>query len=269
MPLPPFHYHFDVLAVVAILAGGYAYAEARLRPLTAPGSIPASRNQRISWYAGVGTVLLAAGWPMHDLAEQTLFSFHMVEHTIIGYLTPVLLLRGMPRWMADATLGRAARWLRPLAQPVFAFFVFNFLIVFVHWPVAVNWQLGNEWSHLALHALLFGSGVLLFLPIHSPTPAIPRMVEPMQMLYLFMNTIVPIVPASFLAFSHDPLFPIYGDGPASWGLTFQEDQTIAGIFMKIVGGFYLLGSIAVIWFNWYKSERELDALERELVDASR
>lgn len=264
MPLPPFHYHLDVLAVVLVLAGGYAYGERRLRAVLAPDAKPATGKQQASWYFGVLSILLAAGWPIHDLAEETLFTFHMVEHTIIGYLTPVLLLRGMPRWMADHTLGRAARFIRPLAQPVFAFFLFNFLIVFIHWPEAVNWQLNHESSHLALHTLLFISGVLLFLPVHSPTPAIPRMVEPMQMLYLFLNTIVPIVPASFLAFSHEPLYPIYGDGPASWGLTFQEDQTIAGVFMKLVGGFYLLGSIAAIWFRWYRQERALDAVEREL-----
>jgi putative membrane protein len=266
VPLPPIHLHLDVLAVVLALGFGYVYAERVLRPLRAPNAQPATRKQWWSWQMGVLTILLSAGWPMHDLAEETLFTFHMIEHTIIGYLTPVLLLRGMPRWMADTTLGHpsVARWLRPIAHPVVGFFSFNFLIVFVHWPVAVGWQLQSEWTHLAMHALLFGAGLLLFLPIHSPTIAIPRMAEPMQMLYLFMNTIIPIVPASFLAFSLDPLYPMYGDGPASWGLSFQSDQAMAGIFMKLVGGFYLLGSIAAIWFRWTGKERSLEGIEREL-----
>lgn len=271
MPLPPFHLHLDVLAVVFVLAFGYSYAERVLRPLHNPGAVPATRKQWWSFQMGVFTILLSAGWPMHDLAEQTLFTFHMIEHTIIGYLTPVLLLRGMPRWMADATLGHrlVAPWLRRLANPVVGFFSFNILIVFVHWPAAVGWQLDSEFLHLSMHAVLFGTGMLLFLPIHSPTPAIPRMAEPMQMLYLFLNTIIPIVPASFLAFSHDPLYPMYGEGPASWGLTFQADQTIAGVFMKLVGGFYLFGSIAAIWFRWSGRERTLEAVERELAGTGR
>lgn len=268
MPLPPFHLHLDVLAVVLVLSLGYVYADRVIRPIRGFPEIP--RRKWWSWQAGVFTILLSAGWPMHDLAEETLFTFHMIEHTIIGYLTPVLLLRGMPSWLGDATLGhpKVAGWLRPLAHPVVGFFSFNLLIVFVHWPAAVAWQLSNEPTHLVIHAVLFFSGLLLFLPIHSPTAAIPRMGEPMQMLYLFLNTIIPIVPASFLAFSHDPLYPMYGGGPASWGLTFQEDQTIAGIFMKVVGGFYLLGSIAAIWFRWYRQEQRLDQIERRMVDST-
>lgn len=264
MPLPAFHPHWDVLAVVTVLALGYAYAERRLRPVVAPNARPATTRQWWSWQIGVATILLSAGWPMHDLAEETLFTFHMIEHTIIGYLTPVLILRGMPRWMADATLGRLPATVRKLAHPVIGFFSFNVMIVFVHWPEAVGWQLNSEFLHLSMHAVLFFAGTLMFLPIFSPTPAIPRLSEPMQMLYLALNTIIPIVPASFLAFSHEPLYPMYGGGPASWGLTFQEDQTIAGIFMKVVGGFYLLGSIAAIWFKWFRREQAVDRIEREL-----
>lgn len=266
MPLPAFHFHGDVVAVVFFLAFGYFYAETRIRPVITP--TPATTRQRWSWTIGVLTILLSAGWPVHDLAEETLFFFHMFEHTLIGYLTPVLLLRGIPRWMADRTLGhpKVARWLRPLANPVVGFFSFNILIVLVHWPPAVAWQLNNEVTHFGMHVLLFGTGFLLFLPVYSPTPIIPRMAEPMQMLYLFLNTIIPIIPSTFLVFSTNPLYPMYGNGPASWGLTFQQDQTYAGLFMKLVVGLYLLLSIAAIWFRWSGREQALDRAQHDLVD---
>lgn len=267
MPLPDFHLHLDVLALVFVLAVGWWWAERRLRPLVAPQSDPATRSQWRAWYSGVALMLLASGWPIHDLAEDTLFFFHMLEHMLIGYVVPPLLLVGMPRWMADATLGhrRVAPVLRRVATPVVGFVTFNAAIVAIHWPTAVAWQNQTEWAHFLVHLGFFATAVLLWLPVFSPTPAIPRMSPPGRIGYLFLNTIVPIVPASLLTFTDFAIYPSYGDGPRAWGLTPVEDQTIGGVLMKLGGAFYLLGIIARIWFRWIGEERTLETLERDLV----
>ncbi len=266
MMLPEYTLHLDVWAILVIFAGAYWWAETRFRPHYATQAVAATRKQWRSWYLGVFFIWLASDWPMHDLAEQTLFTAHMIEHMIIGYIVPPLLLRGMPRWMADATLGhpKVAGWLKYLAHPVAGFFAFNSMMVLVHWPEAVTWQIEAEVTHFLYHSVLFVTGVMLWLPIYSPTPAIPRLSQPMQMLYLFLNTLIPTVPASFITFSEIPLYPIYGDGPAAWGLTLVGDQTLAGIVMKIGGGFLLLGRILSIWLDYTRNEREWDAIEREL-----
>ena len=264
--LPPYAFHFDVWAVLVILAGGYWWAERRIRLAAAPAADGASGRQWRSWYIGIFFMWLASDWPMHDLAEERLFTAHMLEHMIIGYVVPPLLLNGMSRWLADATLGSrfVLPWLKPLAHPVVGFFTFNIMLMIVHWPQAVTWQIETEVTHFLYHAVLFVTGVLMWLPVCSPTPAIPRLSRPMQMLYLFLNTLIPTVPASFITFSHVPLYPVYGDGPATWGLTLIGDQTIAGIVMKIGGGFLLLGRILSIWLKYNREEREWDAIEREL-----
>lgn len=264
--IPPYTLHLDVWAVLVILAGGYWWAERRYRPRYAAGSKGATRKQWRSWYLGIFFIWLASDWPMHDLAEQRLFTAHMIEHMLIGYVVPPLLLAGMSRWLADATLGnpRVVPWLKPLAHPVVGFFSFNIMMVVVHWPAAVAWQIEGQVTHLLYHTILFISAVLMWLPVCSPTPAIPRLNQPMQMLYLFLNTLIPTVPASFLTFSEIPLYPIYGDGPTTWGLTLVADQTIAGIVMKLGGGFLLLGRILSIWIDYNRNEREWDAIEREL-----
>ena len=53
--------------------------------------------------------------------------------------------------------------------------------------------------------------------------------------------------------------------PLTWGLTAVQDQTMAGIIMKLAGAFYLLGMIAVLWFRWIREEREWEEIERSLV----
>ncbi len=267
MPLPPFHLHLDVLALIAVLALGWWWADVRIRPLAAPEAPPASRAQRRAWYSGVTIMLIGSGWPIHDLAEQTLFSFHMLEHMLLGYVVPPLLLIGTPRWLADRTLGhpRIAPVMRHIATPVVGFVTFNTAIVAIHWPTAVAWQNQTEWAHFLVHLGFFTTAVLLWIPSFSPTPAIPKLSPPGRIAYTFLNTIVPIVPASLLTFSDIQLYPVYGDAPLAWGITPVEDQTIAGILMKIGGAFYLLGMIGRIWFKWIAEERALDHLERELV----
>lgn len=269
--VPSFQPHFDVWTMLVLLAGGYWWAERRYRPLVDPGAEAATSKQWRSWYLGIFFMWLASDWPMHDLAEERLFTAHMVEHMIIGYVVPPLLLGGMSRWLADRTLGhpKVAPWLRRLAHPVVGFFSFNVMMVVVHWPVAVTWQIEAQFTHFAYHAVLFVSAVLMWLPVMSPTPSIPSLGRPMQMLYLFLNTILPTVPASFITFSSVALYPIYGDGPSTWGLTLVADQTIAGVVMKLGGGFLLLGRILQIWIRYNREERQWDAIERELAESAR
>jgi cytochrome c oxidase assembly factor CtaG len=47
-------------------------------------------------------------------------------------------------------------------------------------------------------------------------------------------------------------------------MTALADQTIAGIIMKLGGGFLIWGTIAVIWMRWTREERQWDEVESSL-----
>jgi putative membrane protein len=266
MPLPPFHPHLDLYLLVFLLGFGYWYADARLRRYLAADAPAATRGQRWQWYGALALLTVVSGWPFHDIGEQALFSVHMVEHMVLVLVVPPLLLRGLPRWLADLTLGNrvVAKVLRPLAKPVPAFVIFNVSYIAIHWPDLVTLMVTNQLVHFAVHSWLFGAAILMWLPVFSPTLAIPRLQPPAQMLYLFLMSLLPTVPASFLTFSSVPIYPVYGDAALAYGLTPVADQTIAGIIMKVVGGFLIWGTIAVIWFRWSKQEREWDQFEASL-----
>jgi putative membrane protein len=86
----------------------------------------------------------------------------------------------------------------------------------------------------------------------------------MQLVYLFLNSILPTIPASFLTFSSVPIYPAYGDASLAFGLTAVADQTIAGLIMKIGGTVYFWILMAVIWFRWASEEKRWDQIEEEL-----
>jgi len=72
---------------------------------------------------------------------------------------------------------------------------------------------------------------------------------------------VPTVPASFLTFGARPLYHIYETFPRI-GISALSDQRAAGLIMKIGGGFILWGFMTVIFFRWFRMERDdgVDAL---------
>jgi putative membrane protein len=259
MSLSPFHVHLDALAIIAALQGAYLWAIIRWGPRrVAPGEEVASRRQMVWFSAGTLTLLVASSWPIHDLGERYLLSVHMVQHTLIALVAPPMLLLGMPAWLL--------RWLlspRPvhavlaqLARPFIAFVLFNTAIVVTHWPLVMNQMLIHHPWHFVGHLVLFTSATLMWWPVISPLPELPTLSYPGRMLYLFLQSIVPTVPASFLTFGSQPLYSFYVSAPRIWGVSVLTDQTVSGLIMKIVGGAILWGVIAVIFFKWYRVEQQ-------------
>jgi putative membrane protein len=117
--------------------------------------------------------------------------------------------------------------------------------------------------HFVAHAVLLTSAVLMWMPVASPLPEVPRATPPMQMLYLFLQTVVPTVPASFLTFGSHPLYQIYETFPRLWGVSALDDQQTAGLIMKIAAGLYLWVVIAAIFFRWYAREERAEQQARQ------
>jgi putative membrane protein len=251
------HAHPDVWLLVAVLAGGYWWALRRWGPRhVSPGDPPATRGQVTCFYLGVLTIWVAADWPIHELSEERLLSVHMVQHLLITLVAPPLLLLGTPGWLLRSLL--RPRWLlgltRRLARPLPALLLFNAFLAFSHWPVIVDAAVSSELVHLSIHTVLVGTALLMWMPVLSPMFEIPRLRYPAQMLYLFAQSIVPTVPASFLTFADGPIYPFYGLAAPLIGVDPVVDQRIAGLTMKLVGGFILWGFIAALFFRWNRQD---------------
>ena len=133
-----------------------------------------------------------------------------------------------------------------------------------HWPAVNELMITSDVAHFAIHAVFFTSAVFMWMPVVSPMPAVPRIAPPARAFYLFLHSIIPTVPASFLTFGTKPIYEIYDAFPKLWGFDTITDQTVAGLIMKLVGGLYLWAIIAVIWFRWYNEEQRWEAREKEL-----
>ena len=171
-----------------------------------------TRFQVTCWSLGVFAMWVASDYPIHDIAERYNFSVHMVQHLIFTMVVAPLLLLGLPG--AGCCAGCSRRdWLfdtvRTLSRFIPALIIFNVVLVFTHWPLIVNEALTSGLVHFLIHALLLVSSLIVWMPIVSPLPEIPRLAPVMQMLYLFAWSVVPTVPASFLTFGASPLYKFY------------------------------------------------------------
>jgi putative membrane protein len=233
---------------------------------------PAATGGQIALFVtGVVVMLVGAAWPMHDLSEGYLYSAHMTQHLLFTLIAPPLLIRGTPDWLLRAFLRPVMPVARLVLKPAVAFVVFNAVLVTTHWPAVVEASVGSEPLHFAIHFVLVLSGLIMWWPVLSPLAELPRLSYPGQMLYLFLQSILPTVPASFLTFGTAPLYHVYETFPRLWGLSALEDMRIAGLIMKLGGGAILWGVLTIVFFKWAGAERsggpntvEWQSVEREI-----
>jgi len=225
-------------------------------------------GRRLYFYAGVVVIFFSLNGWLHDLSDYYLFSAHMVQHLLLTLLVPPLLIVGTPGWTLRRLLDyrliqRAAR---VLTRPIVCFAAFNLVIAAWHLPVLYNAAMANHGVHIVEHLMFMASAVMLWWPILSPLPELPRLSYPMQMLYLFLTTIPMSIVAVFITYSGNLLYPAYSAAPRIWGISPLNDQLIGGLIMWIPGGLIFFAVISVIFFQWQAHGAE-DSVASAQVDA--
>ena len=258
-----FHFHPEVLGVTIALVGAYVYGLRRLGPRLAPAPGPLVTRRQVTWFTS-GVVLYFAfeWWPLHDIAEQSLYSVHMVQHLVLTFVVPPALLKGTPSWLLSHLLRPALPVLRFLTRPLIALLLFNAALAWLHAPGVVAGMLDDAPFHLLAHVIVVAPAFLMWWPILGPIPELPRLSPPAAMGYLFLQSLVPLIPASFLTFATEPVYDAYVGTVRLWGIDVLQDQRVAGLIMKIAGGALLWLAITVIFFKWAGEEERSAARER-------
>ncbi|MGE3270310.1 MAG: cytochrome c oxidase assembly protein [Chloroflexota bacterium] len=238
-----------LLAGVYLLGIGPVRQRYRLGP-------PAKRAQIASYLAGVLCLLVALEGPIHELSDNYLFSAHMIQHMLLIYAAPPLMLLGMPAWLLRPIVRlpgvfRVARW---LTHPLAAVGMFNIIFAAYHIPLYYNAVVEDHNLHIAAHLLFIVLAVQTWWPILSPLPELPRLNYPLRMLYVFGQTFSGFIVGSFVTNSPNVLYGFYASAPRVWGLSPMDDQKIGGLIMWVVGGFYLLLVFSAIFFAWARAE---------------
>ena len=159
--------------------------------------------------------------PLHELGDNYLFSAHMVQHLLMTLVAPPLLLLGTPAWLIRPLLSgaRVLRVARFLTLPVVAFVLFNTVFALWHVPALYDLALRELGIHILEHLMFLGAGAIMWWPILSPLPELPRPQYLVQMLYLFVQPTVPSVLGALITFSGSVLYDWYAEAPRLWEIS--------------------------------------------------
>jgi putative membrane protein len=239
-----------------LLGGAYFLAIGPFRRRF-PGAAPARPGQVASFTFAWALIFVSLQGPLHELSDYFLFSAHMVQHLVLILLMPPFLLMGLPDWMLRPAvrvkwIGRAARW---LTLPLVAFALNNAIFLAWHFPGPYDLMMRNHGVHVTMHLMIMVTGTIMWWPVMSPLPELPRIVAPLQMVYLFLVGIPMMISAALITFSQRALYTWYLEAPRVFaGLDALEDQRLGGVIMWVPGGLVLWIAITAVYFRWTQRE---------------
>jgi putative membrane protein len=246
-----FTVHLSTVVGLAALGALYFW---RARQADGIRASSRSRARPILFVTALVTMFLALNGWLHDLSDYYLFSAHMVQHLLLALVVAPLLVMGTPGWMLRPALqvpsvGAATRW---LTRPIHCYAVFNIVVAGWHLPPLYNFAMAHHSVHIVQHLMFLVAAVLMWWPVLSPLPELPRLSYPMQMLYLFLMSIPMSIVSVYIAYADSVLYPAYASAPRLWGLSPMDDQLTGALIMWIPGGLYFFAVISVIFFRWQR-----------------
>jgi len=258
------NWSFDpFIILVAVVVAWHETGLYRLAKRSRPERTRERRIRSLWFYAGLLVLLLAVESPI-DYWADSYFMVHMVQHLLLMFAAPSLVVAGAPGQPLLAALpGRSAKtvtrsvladgWSRPLrslwwflTEPVVAVVLFNLVMVVWHIPAAFDLAENNQVVHIWLmHSSFFLAGVLFWLqfipspPFRSRMPLLGRAAA-----LLATNVVMIFIAMSLSIFATHSVYAPYDHVP---GVTLPAfaDQQIGAAILWVCGDFWALPTMII------------------------
>jgi putative membrane protein len=247
---------FDPTVYAGLLALFFGHA------WLARGVDDARRIHTVYFISGLTVLWVALETPIDTISDSYLDSVHMLQHVLLGFVAPPLMLLGL----SPGTARRLARipLVRGLTEPVTAQVIAGGVMIVWHIPALYDATLQNDALHVTEHLTFIAAGTVLYWPVLQVTGDTLR--HPLspgwKLLYLLVATIPQDGVALALLFSRDPFYAYYVHLPRLVaGLTALIDQTIAGAVLMVLGKATMAVVGLVVFFRWFGEEQGLDRSE--------
>jgi cytochrome c oxidase assembly factor CtaG len=229
----------SALVIMALL---YAFAVRRVGGVT-PG-------RQAYFYSGIALILVAVCSPLGGIAQQGLLSAHMLQHTLIGAVAPLLLLLGMPRAFATAVI--APRWqarLIRLQYPPLAFGLWT--VTTILWLLAPvhHLVLESQPHRILQQASFLAFGLLLWAPVVESLPAPRWFTTGWKGGYMTGVWFVGLMTANVYWFSGTAFYASHAAAARAWGVDPLHDQGNAGTVMMVVHCLLAFGATTYLFFR--------------------
>jgi putative membrane protein len=282
------HWSFDPFLILAlVVAGWHEIGLWRLARRSRPERTRERRLRSLWFYAGLAVLLVAVESPIDYWADSYFFA-HMIQHLLLMFAAPSLIVAGAPwqpllstlHWALPGRAGRsvtrgvlAGGWSRPLRafgglllRPWVSVGLFNAAMIIWHLPGPFDLAERNQAVHIWLmHGSMFAAGVLFWLQFIPSPPFHRRMPLLSQALALLGTNVIMIGMAMALSiFVTGSVYPVYDHIP---GVTLPPfaDQQIGAAILWVCGDFWALPTMIVLVRRMVASEGSMTvALDKML-----
>jgi cytochrome c oxidase assembly factor CtaG len=259
------HWSFDpFMLVVAVLVAWYEIGLGRLARRSRPERTRERRRRSWLFYGGLAALLLSVQSPL-DYWADTYFFVHTLQHLLLMFAAPALVVAGAP-WqpLLDGLPGRAGKsltrgtmrggWARPL-RALGAFFLrpwvsvtlFSVVMVIWHIPALFDLAAENQAVHIWLmHGTFFGVGVLFWLQFIPSPPFRRQMPLVSQAAALVVtNAVMWVLAMSMSIFSQHSWYSVYQHVPGV-SLPPLADQQIGAAILWVCGDLWAFPAVVLI-----------------------
>jgi putative membrane protein len=222
----------------------------------------ADRKHTFFFALGLITIWLALETPIDTVADHYLDSVHMLQHVLLGFVAPPLMLLGFSPGMV-ARLVRVPG-VRAVTEPIPAQVVAGLVMILWHLPPLYDATLYSEALHITEHLTFIAAGLILYWPVLEATSAHARrqMSPGIKLLYLLVATLPQDAVALALIFSRVPFYEFYTHAPRLvQSLTPLVDQTAAGAVLMIVGKLTMAIAALAVFVRWFGADMKSDHAE--------
>ncbi len=259
-PLVPYEFgwslHPSVLIGTGLLGALYFWGIGPLRRRYDLG--PPAEGWRVACFCGgLLLLLLSLNGPIHDLSDYYLFSVHMLQHLVLTLAVPPLLILGTPGWLLRPLVRPPAilKVARFLTYPAIAALIYSLTIAVWHLAPYYDLMMRSHEVHIATHLMFLVTATIMWWPVASQLPELPRLPYGLAMLYLFLVGIPMQIVAALITLSDRVLYPWYEVAPRTWGLSPHDDQILGGLLMWVPGNLYMFLAIGVLFMLWARETK--------------
>jgi putative membrane protein len=221
-------------------------------------------RHRAFFLSGIAVLVLAVVTPIGGMSQQGMLAAHMIQHTVIGGVAPLLLLLGIPPGAAERLLSPAAiRRIKTIQHPFAAFTAWTlttlvWLLPAVHHQVLVSPSLWvvQQFSFLAI-------GTLMWMPVVERVPAPDWFGTGWKGTYMTGVWTVGLIIANVYWFSGTAFYGSHAAAAEAWGISALQDQANAGTVMMLSHCMLAFGAITLLFFR----QAQEGELRQKLVEA--
>jgi cytochrome c oxidase assembly factor CtaG len=282
------HWSFDPFLVLAlIVVVWHEIGLARLARRSRPERTRERRIRSLWFYSGLVVLLVAVESPI-DYWADVYFWVHMLEHLLLMFAAPSLIVAGAPgQPLLDALPGQSGKavtrsvlagtWSRPiraafrfLSGPVVAVVFFNLVMVIWHFPALFDLAQNNSAVHIWLdHGSMLTAGVLFWLQFIPSPPFRPRVTILGKVAGLFATNVVMVVVAMALSiFATHSVYSVYGH-TAGVTLPPYADQEIGGAILWVCGDFWAMPALIGAFVRLLRDEGGIGSAVEQLLGGHR